>query len=332
MAEMNPEAAEALLESAFGDAPPPQPAPRVAPAPPLPEPTEDIDEITGEAAPIEDQGEVAEPEQEAADSGPEPEFEIEVDGKTEIVRGKEQVRELLQKGTDYQRKTEEIARAREAIVAAAQLTQAQGQFQQSVMSDISELQAIDKQLEQYNKVDWAAAIDTDFVSVMKLQEQRTALREARASKLAELNAKQQQFAQGQAEATQRMLAAEYSALVAKLPAWRNSEVAQTERAAIVKELRASGYQDAELSQLTDHRALLIARDAMKWRELQRNKGDKVKQVRDAPPVTRPGAVPSQTNVRAQFARDVKAFKQAGAKGNHRAQEAWLEKTLGNTFK
>jgi hypothetical protein len=337
MAEISEESVLGALEGAFGDGPKDAPAPKAAPAP-APKPLEadgsEVEEITLEPAEDEPQAEVAEPEEGDAAPVAEPEFEIVVDGQTEVVRGKEQITELLQKARHWTKGSEEVARVREILTAQIQQQQMQTQFTQAVSGDIAELNAMDKQLEQFNKIDWASAIDTDFVSVMKLQEQRAALRDARNAKAQELGAKQQQFEQGQAQATQQMIAAEQAALLAKVPEWRNNEKATAEKQAISRTLQDYGYQPAELQTLMDHRALLVARDAMKWRELQRSKTDKNKQLRDAPPVVKPGAAGAQQqpNQKASFGKFVQEFRQQGRKGNHRAQEAGLEKLLSRTFK
>jgi hypothetical protein len=337
MAEMSEESVLGALEGAFGDAPKAAPAPKAVPAP-APKPLEadgsEVEEITLE--PAEGESEAESTASEEGDVAPvvEPEFEILVDGQTEVVRGKEQITELLQKARHWTKGSEEVARVREILTTQIQQQQMQTQFMQAVSGDLAELNAMDKQLEQFNKIDWASAIDTDFVSVMKLQEQRAALREARNAKAQELGAKQQQFERGQAQATQQMIAAEQAALLAKVPEWRNNEKATAEKQAISRALQDYGYQPAELDTLTDHRALLVARDAMKWRELQRSKTDKNKQLRDAPPVVKPGAANAQQqpNQKANFGKFVQEFRQQGRKGNHRAQEAGLEKLLSRTFK
>lgn len=332
------------LEGAFGDTPKapaaPKPAP-VAKAAPVPEPAEETAPAEDEPLPVDEDGEVnvdqlldGEPE-EPAITEPDPEFEVEVNGQKEIVRGKEKVTELLQKGLHYSRGSEEVARVREQLMAQAQMQQQQTAFQQAAFADISALQALDAQLEQFAKIDWATAIDSDFVGVMKLQEQRSALREAKNAKLAELNQKQQQFQQGQAEAAQRMLVAEESALLAKLPAWRNSETAKAEKTAISSALATRyGFQASELQNIMDHRMILVARDAMKWQELQRNKTEKVKQLRDAPPVAKPGAAATQADPhsKAGFAKFTQELKRQGRAGNHRAQEELLTKAFSRTFK
>jgi len=334
MAEITEESVLGALESTFGDAPKAAPAPRPAPAP-EPE-NEDVslldaaDLNEGEPEPAEI-GEDGEPVPAIA----EPEFEIEVNGQKEVIKGKQRVTELLQKGLSYGRASEEVARARDQLMAQAQIQQNQVAFQQAAFGDIAALQQIDAQLEQFNKLDWASAIDTDFVGVMKLQEQRAALREAKNVKMGELNQKQQAFMQYQTQATQQLLSAEENALFAKLPSWRNSETAAGEKLAIAKGLSAQyGFHASELSQIMDHRMIIVARDAMKWQELQRNKSGRTKQLREAPPVSKPGAAAAQqgTNDKTAFGKFVQDFRKQGRSGNHRAQETSLEKMLSRTFK
>lgn len=330
----NEDAAVSALESAFGNmAPAPKAAPVVAPEVASPGPVVAPDDAASDleqAANALD----AQAEPESVEPVGEPEFVIEVDGKQEVVRGQDQVRELLQKGVHYSRGSEEVARAREQLQAQAHMQQFAMQFQQQALVGIAELRAIDQQMEQFSKVDLAALMDTDFVAAMKLQQQRQSLKEARDAKVQELNQTKSQYEQDQAKAAQQLRAAEEGALLAKLPEWRNSERADVEKQAIIRALATYGYQNGEIAKLLDHRTVLMARDAMKWQELQRNKSDKVKQVREAPPVVKPGAAAAQQdpNSKAGFAKFTQEFRKQGRAGNHRAQEAALEKVLARTFK
>lgn len=327
-------AIESAMEAAFGTSAPEPPAPApIAQAPAAPEEAPTAEEPPDPAQALLDAAEPP-PEVPVAPSAAEPEFTIEVNGQTEVVKGAEQIRELLQKGRHYSRGTEEIARVRDQLVAQGALLNQQQAFQREIVGDIAELRALDKQIEQFNGVDWSRAIDTDFVQALKLQEQRNAVKEMRAAKLAEIQGKQQRFEQGQAEAARSMLAAEEAALLAKLPDWRNNERATAEKQAITRELTRYGFQPSEISHLMDHRMVLLARDAMKWQELQRSKTEKVKQVRDAPPVVKPGAAPAQAdaNSKAGFQQFTREFRKQGRSGNHRAQETALEKVLSRTFK
>jgi hypothetical protein len=168
---------------------------------------------------------------------------------------------------------------------------------------------------------------------MKLKEQRDSLREAKSAKLQELNQKQQQFAQSQAQATSRALAAEEQALLAKLPEWRNSEKAQVEKTGIANWLASQGYSQPEIASLSDHRSLMIARKAWLYDQLQAGKADKLKQARTASPVAKPGAQVSSTEKNATgFKAKLQDFRTAGRKGNNKAQEVSLTQMLERTFK
>ncbi len=330
MAEpISEQSVESALESAFGNAPAPQkvPAKETAPAQDAP-----VDEPAAEAAPVEEaEAEPVEAAEAEAAPEPEPEFEIEVNGARELVRGKDQIRELLQKGRDYSQKTEAVARARDSIIAQAQQQAMAAQFQGQAWEDITAIRALDSRLDEYNKVDWATAFDTDPFNALKLKEQRDQLREQRNAKVAEFQAKRQQFEAGQAQAAQQRLAAEQSALLNKLPEWRNTEQATKEQREIANTLAQSyGFNEAEIAGLVDHRMVMVARDAMKYRMLQANKTAKVQQVRTAPPVIKPGAQQDKGKVEARS--DLKQFREAGRKGEHRTQEQLLEKMLGRAFK
>jgi len=320
---------ESALESAFGNAPAPQkvPAKEAAPAQDAP-----VDEPAAEAAPVEEaEAEPVEAAEAEPAPEPEPEFEIEVNGARELVRGKDQIRELLQKGRDYSQKTEAVARARDSIIAQAQQQAMAAQFQGQAWEDITAIRALDSRLDEYNKVDWATAFDTDPFNALKLKEQRDQLREQRNAKVEEFQAKRQQFEAGQAQAAQQRLSAEQAALLNKLPEWRNTEQATKEQREIANTLAQSyGFNEAEIAGLVDHRMVMVARDAMKYRMLQANKTAKVQQVRTAPPVIKPGAQQDKGKVEARS--DLKQFREAGRKGEHRTQEQLLEKMLGRAFK
>jgi len=317
------ESIEGALEAAFTDAPV-EKAPVAAPEPEVPE--VEAEEVAAEEAEPQE-----EEQQEEAPAVAEPEFEIEVSGQRHVVKGAEQVKELLQKGMDYSQKTEFVARAQEALSARAQMLQMQEQFQNLISEDLAELKSIDRALDTYNKIDWAQQFDTDPFNAMKLREQRDQLREQRNAKYAELNQKHESYRAGQAQAAQQALASEHAALLAKLPEWRNSDVAAKEKTEIATYLKNSGFQPAELSTLSDHRALIIARKAYLYDKLQAGKSDKVKQVREAPPVVKPGVTP-KPNPKAEFTKVKSHLRKLGTQGNHKGQEALVTEMLTRTFK
>jgi hypothetical protein len=309
----------AALEQAFSDAPPPEKEP-VAPA-----------EAAAEEAPLLPEEEA--PEEVAEEEAPaEPVFEIEIDGRPEIIEGSERVKEVLQRGIKAQRAHEENARVREALTFQANLQREASEFLNASMGEIAELRSLDARLEEWNKVDWAAAFDSDPFQAMKLKEQRDQLREARNTKYHQLNQKHEQFKQSQNHGHAQRARAEEAALLARVPEWRNAEKATPEKQAIVRDLADHyGFTPDEIGSLIDHRMLLVARDAAKYRELMRNKDQRVKQVRTAPPVVKPGAQ-SKPNPQAQFTKVKAHVRKLGQQGNSKGQEALVTEMLNRTFK
>lgn len=317
------ESLEDALGAVFSDEQPAAPAPESEAEAP------DAVDAVLEPPKVEAEAEAeAEPEEEVQ----EPELEIEVDGNVEVIRGEDKIREFVTKGVKAGRVFEEVARVRDALNAQAQIQTQQFQFQQAVMGDIAELRALDQQLEQWQKLDWGAAFDTDPFNAMKLKEQRDTLRELRNNKFQELTRRQQEFLQGQEQAAKQSRAAEEAALLAKLPEWRNSEKATAEKRGIAQELATTyGFNESEIQSIMDHRMLVVARDAYQWRQLQAGKAQGLKQVRAAPPVVKPGA-PSAEKGKLGFLKFRQEVRKQGKQGNHRAQEDLVVAALNRSFK
>ena len=329
--ELSQQSVEEALGNAFGE---------VAPERELaikPEPPEPIEAEDAEAPAVEEpaEGEEAEAEQPDEDAAPivEPEYEIEVNNQRQTVKGDAQIRELLQKGAHYTQTMQHAARVQDALVAKAQSLAITERFQGEIAEDLAALKSLDRALEQYNAVNWAEKFDTDPIEAMKLHAARNELRDARGQKFSEVQGKWQQFQQGQAQAAQQMLVAEQEALLSRVPEWRNPEKASAEKGEIARALLDRyGFNPLELNNLTDHRALLVARDALRYHQMQAVKTDKVKQAREAPPVVKPGTVQKQSNAKADFVKVRAHLRQLGNKGNHKAQEALVTEMFSKAFK
>lgn len=331
---------ESALGAAFGEAPPvakPVAAPKAPAAPKAVRPMEP-DEAPEPEAPLlleEDPADLlaGEPEAEPEKVEEEPSFEIEIEpGKPETFP-LAKLKELAARGAKAGRGFEENARVREALQAHVQNAQLSQQFQQAVSGDVAQLQALDAQLQAYEKYDWNTAYDSNPFEALKLREQRDQLREQRAAAIRNLDAKQQQFRGVFQENTQRLLAAESEALLAKVPIWRNAEKAKQEQGEISSALTSHyGFTQAEANSVMDHRMILVARDAAAYRKLLANKDARVKQAREAPATTRPGAAAAQPNGRVEFNKVRGKLKELGTKGNHRAQENLATQLFERAFK
>lgn len=333
MSGINAESLEDALGAAFSgeEAPkelPPKVADKVVPVAEEPAETEKV--IEEDPADLLQGSEL---EETAPDKPAEPSFEIEIDGKPETIQGAERVKELLTRGLKAGRGFEENARVREALQAHVQQAQFSQQFNQAVSQDIAQLQALDGQLQQFDRIDWSALYDQNFQEAFKLKEQRDQLREQRAAAMQNLNAKQQQYAAQFQQNAQRVLAAESEALLAKVPAWRNAEKASQEKGEISGALTSHyGFTPQEVSTIMDHRMLLVARDAAAYRKLLANKDARVKQARQAPATGKPGAAAAQPNGRTNFTKAVAKVRELGTKGQTKAQEHLVTRMLEQTFK
>lgn len=329
MSEMGSESLESALGAAFGEVPvaAPKQAPQQA-APEAEEAPEEPLQLEEDPADLLD----GEPEPEPEKQEAEPSFEIEVDGKPEVIEGRERVKELITRGLKAGRGFEENARVREALQAHVMQAQLQTQFHQAVSSDIAQVQAIENQLKPFEQIDWQKEYGEDPFKALQLKEQRDQLREQRAAAIQGLNAKQQQFQAQFQQNAQQILAAESEALLAKVPAWRNAEKAKQEKSEIANALTSHyGFTPQETAQVMDHRMLLVARDAAAYRKLLANKDQRVKQAREAPATAKPGAA-AQPNGRVEFNKVRGKLRELGTKGNHRAQENLATQMFERAFK
>ncbi len=322
-------AIESALEGAFSDVAPetPKAVARPAPVEAAPELEAEPDTEGGEDLISDDS-----PEAEAVEAAPELEVEIDMDGAPEVIRGNDRVKELVAKGLKAGRAAEENARTRDALVAHVEMAQVQQEFHGHVFQDIQNLNTVDAQLKQYDQIDWNAAYDSNAFEALKLKEQRDQLREYRNGLVQGLQHKEAQFKQFTQQNRQKLIAAEEAALVAKLPEWRNSEKGLKETGEIRSWLATQGFQPEEVGLIPDHRHMLIARKAFLYDRLIANRDAKVKQVRAAPALARPGVANAQPNSRTDFQKARAKIKEFGTKGNSRAAEnlatAMFEKTFG----
>jgi hypothetical protein len=326
------ESLESALGAAFGEEPPKAPAKAPAKAVREPQPDE-VEEPVEPASDPADLLEGAEPEEapakvEVAD----PEFELEIEpGKPEVLP-LSKLKELAARGAKAGRGFEENARVREALQAHVQQVQMQQHFNQAVAADYAKIQALEAQLKPFDEMNWVQAYDADPFNALKLKAQRDQLMEQRAAAIQEVQGKQQHFQAQFQQNAQRAMAAEWEALLSKVPTWRNAEKAAQEKGEISSALTGHyGFTSQEVSALMDHRMLLVARDAAAYRKLLANKDARVKQAREAQPTAKPGAA-AQPNGRAEFAKARNLLKAHGAKGNHKAQESIAAAMFERAFK
>lgn len=177
-------------------------------------------------------------------------FTVKVDGKEESLT-LEQLIERAQMGSDYTRKTQEVAEQRKTLEAetAAVRTERQATIQQ-----LTELQRLLSQPEpEPNWVELAQQYDPNDVLRMRFAH------EARQKERAE--------AARALDADKQRLVAQSAAEIPKLiPEWKDRKVYEAEMPKIMTVAQSLGYTPAEIQGATDPRAFAALRDAMLWRE------------------------------------------------------------------
>ena len=213
--------------------------------------------------------EAAEPEAETEAEASEPELSevtIQVDGK-DVTLTKAQLEEAYKSGlrqSDYTRKTMETAEARKAADAErSKYVAERNNYAQNLAQQATLLQAV---LQEQSSTDWQKLIDSDPVEYLKqrnLFEQRQTAYQRVQQEGYQIGQQQQAEAQ---QANAQRLESEQQALLAKLPDWKDSKKSAAEKAAIREVLKDIGYTDSEMN-ITDHRAILLAREALRYRQM-----------------------------------------------------------------
>lgn len=91
------------------------------------------------------------------------------------------------------------------------------------------------------------------------------------------------------QARQEQLRVESERLLEKLPSWSDPEVAQAEQSQLVDYLIGRGFSQEEAMGASDHRLILLARDAMLGQQATAKTDVAAKKVQKVPKVLKPGA-------------------------------------------
>ncbi|WP_367256510.1 hypothetical protein [Pseudomonas sp. stari2] len=219
-------------------------------------------------------------------------FTVKIDGKEVEVP----LSELLngyQRQSDYTKKTMEAAEVRKAADAETQKAQQERQQYHAELQRMAvQLEGV---LEQQGQIDWDALRESDPMEYLKQQhlfQKRHALYQQNIQEQQQLA---QQFQHEQAQAHQSYLAQQRDDLLAKLPDWKDEAKAVAEKTAISKFLQEQGFGDEDISSITDHRHVIVARKAMLYDQLMANAKVQAKKVQEAPQrVVKPGVTSTGT--------------------------------------
>lgn len=225
---------------------------------------------------VEDEGEVEDEEYDEAEEDEEPElYTVKVDGE-EVEVTFDELLSGYSRTQDYTRKTQNLAEQRKEIESTrSEVEQARDRY-------LAGLQQLEQALSP-DEPDWDKLredLSPDQFAARWADHQR---------QVQDLQKLQQHRVQEQREREQEILSREQEALVEAVPEWKDDEVKQEELGELHSYAKNLGYTDEELSQVYDHRVLLMLRDAKRYRDLKAKGTEATKGKKKTSKTLKPGA-------------------------------------------
>jgi hypothetical protein len=283
-----------------------------APAPPppqakdAPEPPEQADAAEQDA----DQAELSpddlpdDPES-AAPSPTVDEFEL-IHNGTQHKLNREKVIELAQKGFDYTSKTQQLATAQRVIQDTLQKAQEIEQLAPEIANEAAAVRAAEQALQPWQNVDWVRLATDEPLEYARYRAQYDQLVSAYNHVRNSFGAKAQHLQQRKVEVGRAIVQQEMQKLTEFLPQLRDPKKFAAEAQSIKEYGLDRGYTAEELESVTDARYVRTLWEASQYRKLVLGKAERNKQLRTAPPTTRPGAVGTTESAADQKTKQIRA--------------------------
>lgn len=241
------------------------------------------------------------PESEQLEAAPETE-EVEFDDfKFSLPKTHAQkVKDALMRTADYTQKTQATAERERAIAAREAAFQAQAQFHQTALEDISVIRGLDQQLAQFQNVNWSQLGTEDLMRTKLYHDQ---LKEQRNTALQALQQRQNQFTAHMAEQLKQIETSSYQEVTLKIPGFNDKA-----KKDVIQYAVESGYTEAEAARMfLNPRDVQIVWKAKQFDALQASKPSIQNRANGAPPVVKPGpakqAVSKDTQLKQAFQRE-----------------------------
>ena len=258
------------------------------------EETEEAEEVEQEAPESEEEGQAEEETEEEVTE--EEEFEvvaeedlkytIKVDGE-ELEVGIDELKNGYQRQADYTRKSQALAEQRketEGIQSERQRLEQERQMYANGLQMLQEQQSA--KLNNFDTVEWETLKQEDpYQYMIKKDEYRDA--QERVNNVAQQQVLiQQEQAEQANKARAHFVQQEYSKLVNALPEWNDAK--STIKKDVQEYATSVGFRPEEISQLADHRSVLIIKKAMEFDRLTTKVAPKKKAVKRVPKVQKSG--------------------------------------------
>ena len=257
-----------------------------------------------------------EPESEEEQEEVEEVYSVKVDGE-EMEVGLDELIKGYSRQSDYTRKTQELASERNKMAElqqqwANEISQAQADRQQYIDTLGEFVQLSSNGLDKFKDIDWENLRQTDPISfITKREEMREA--QEKAQKIA-AEMQKAQVAQNEQLSEMRKMAVqeEYKRLVERVPEWADTEKRTKLAGSLSSYAIDQGFTREEISDLIDHRSLIVLMKAQKYDELQ-NSDIKSKKLKNKPKIIRSGrgAKPQKDVEKSKRVASMKRLRETG---------------------
>jgi hypothetical protein len=223
----------------------------------------------------------------------EPVYTVTVDG-TDYEVTQDELIQGYQRNADYTRKTQELAVEKQQ---SSEFVERSKKDVEAKLAQLTQLnQAAQAQLqEEYAKIDFEKLYDEDPVEAARLEHKMRKKHE----QLAQV---QQQTQQLQTQEFQKYLEEQQKQLNVKLPELSHPEKGQQFKKQMRDYLSSVGFNTQEIDSVYDHRYVMLVRDAMSYRNLQKAKPQIKKKAVNAPKVVKSGVSKSKGQQQAEAKR------------------------------
>ena len=228
-------------------------------------------------------------------------FTVTVDGQPEDVPLDELIAGYHRYAT-YTKKSQELAQERESFDSDQMVLRQTHQQYAEVLAQL------EQQMQNANTppdMDWDALERENPVQWLKLKH----LEGQRAGEIQAVQAErvrmQQLLSERHQQERRERLLVQHGLVMEKIPEWADGGLQANEQQRMIEVGRSVGYSDEELDNLSDHRAVVVLRDAMRYREL--TNGDRVTEAKSKIGSVRGGnkTIASHTRSRKQKAQRAK---------------------------
>jgi len=223
----------------------------------------------------------------------EPYYSVTVDG-TDLSVNLEELIQGYQRNADYTRKTQELAQERNQ---SSEFVERSKKDVEAKLQKLDQLNnAAQAQLQQeYAEVDFEKLYDEDPVEAARLEHKMR----KKHSQLAQV---QQQTQELQSQEFNKYLGEQQKLLTQKIPEFTDEQKGPRFKQQMRDYLGNIGFNDTEINSVYDHRYVMLVKDAMSYRNLQKAKPGIKKKVANAPKVVKGGVAKSKGQADAEAKR------------------------------